>query len=98
MTDSLARLSHLAEGDNLAKADRLALYKLAASCGAGSKSIHGRIYDWWAEFDREIFDGKLSPCLIVIGATERRRLSLQLCAFAPGPRPGLAGFVVQEPS
>lgn len=70
MTQSLAHLSHLAEGDNLSKTDRLALYKLAASCGAGSESIHGRIYDWWAEFDEQLFDGKLSPCLIVIGVTE----------------------------
>ena len=70
MTDSLAHLSQLAEGDNLSKSDKLALLKLATSCGAGSQSIHGRVYDWWAEFDRELFDGKLSPCLIVIGVTE----------------------------
>ena len=70
MTQAIAQLSQLADGDALSKEDKLALYKLAASCGAGSKSIHGRIYDWWAEFDRDLFDGKLSPCLIVIGVTE----------------------------
>lgn len=70
MTQAIATLSQLAEGDKLSKEEKLALYKLATSCGAGSKSIHGRIYDWWAEFDREVFDGKLSPCLIVIGVTE----------------------------
>ena len=70
MTNSLAHLSQLAEGDNLSKSDKLALLKLATSCGAGSQSIHGRVYDWWAEFDRELFNGRLSPCLIVIGVTE----------------------------
>ena len=70
MTQSIASLSHLAEGDKLSKEEKLALYKLAASCGAGSKSIHGKVYDWWAEFDRELFNGELSPCLIIIGITE----------------------------
>ena len=67
---NLQRLSHLAERDQLTKTDRLQLYKAAASCGHGSNTIHGKVYDWWAEIDREVFDGKLEPCLIVIGVTE----------------------------
>lgn len=66
----IAKLSRIAKRDQLAKSDRLAVYKLAASCGGAINSIHGDVYDWWAEFDREIFQSLLSPCLIVIGITE----------------------------
>ena len=69
-TANIQQLSQLAERDQLTKSDRLALYKAAASCGHGSNSIHGKVYDWWAEIDREVFAGKLHPCLIIIGVTE----------------------------
>jgi hypothetical protein len=54
----------------MCKAERLALYKAAASCGRGSNSIHGKVYDWWAEINEAVFDGALDPCQIVIGITE----------------------------
>ena len=66
----IARLRRIASRDQLAKADRLSLYKVAANCGTSSYSIHGGIYDWWADFDRDFFGRQLSPALIIIGVTE----------------------------
>lgn len=82
MTQALATLSRLAEGDTLTKAERLDLYKLAAGLGVAS-SIHARVYDWWAEINQDLFDGQLDPCLIVIGVTEHSGC-LGLCSMVGG--------------
>ena len=92
----IAKLSRIARKDQLAKADRLSLYKVAANCGAANESIHGGIYDWWADLDRDIFGRQLSPALIVIGVTEhsgclgnstpvagQSRITLHQACYAP---------------
>ena len=79
MTASISALSHAADRDNLSKADRLAIYKLAAGLGIDS-SIHATVYDWWADLDAAIFNGSLNPCLIVIGVTEHSSC-LGLCSL-----------------
>jgi hypothetical protein len=63
-----SRLAHPAERDN-AKRERLELFKLASGLG-NPKSIHARLFDWWAELDATYFDGQLDPVLIHLGITE----------------------------
>ena len=82
MTQALATLSQLASGDQLSKEEKLSLYKLASGLGMPS-SIHSRVYDWWAEMDRDLFDSKLEPVLIHIGVTEYSGC-LGTCALVEG--------------
>ena len=81
-TIAVSKVSQLASRDKLGKADRLELLKAAASCGVQS-SIHAKVYDWWAELDREVFGGRLDPCQIVIGVTEYSGC-LGLCSMVAG--------------
>jgi len=92
----ITKLCRLAERDQLAKADRLSLLKIAANCGDSRVSMHGGIYDWWATWDRTIFNRQLSPVLIVLGVTEhsgclgsctpvagQSRITLHQACYAP---------------